>query len=77
MSAAEVICGVCVVNMLVVDCVVIIVSRSPCSRSPTISQTQSIHALISGGLYFVLAITLSALTHLFPRSLVHMLYVLC
>ena len=37
MSAGEVVNGVCVVNMSVVDGVVIIVSRSPCSRRPTIS----------------------------------------
>ena len=36
-SAGEVISGACVINMLVVDGVVIIVSRSPCSRRPTLS----------------------------------------
>ena len=37
MSAGEVISGACVVNVLVVYGVVIIVSRSSCSRRPTIS----------------------------------------
>ena len=47
-SADEVISGACVVNMSVVDSVLIIVSRSPCSRRPTTSQTQSIHAFSLG-----------------------------
>ena len=40
-STGEVISGLCVVNMLVVDGVVIIVSRSPCSTHPSISYKLS------------------------------------
>ena len=42
MSAGEGISGACVINMLVVDGAVIIVSRSPCARSP-LYPTNPIH----------------------------------